>query len=417
MIKTTEPSKKKEGAYHQVHFSDEEDEARASGSGSLSNGKQKQKEKEKEREKDAPSSPGSENTDEKHKSDRDRVGSRNTNTNTTYRPAPIIGANPTHGVSYGTHFSTNPGRSVGPAGYINFSANLKNPGSNQLPTINQIPLNTNPGHIIPDPAMADYQFGGPRPAGPSYQPPVPDTTYGPMTHVYRPRFDNGAYFVHGQNVCNDPSFFVPRTVFPPAGYLVDRPILPNNSPAYYHYYQQPGNVTYVGTQMGLHPPMVVPVQPGMMQPSMPHNPGMVPQHMVMNAPMVQPGMSGYPVMGNGMVMGPPHAAMGFGGVVGGGGGPPGAPPPSVLIAGNNPLHLPPDVSGVGRTSGEVALENAQFAYANGLYEPQDFKPADDDPSRYYPVREVDGNWTQRNRYTIDNLGDCRWNRFCIAKLG
>ncbi|KAF3345892.1 hypothetical protein VDGD_05886 [Verticillium dahliae] len=236
MIKTTEPSKKKEGAYHQVHFSDEEDEARASGSGSLSNGKQKQKEKEKEREKDAPSSPGSENTDEKHKSDRDRVGSRNTNTNTTYRPAPIIGANPTHGVSYGTHFSTNPGRSVGPAGYINFSANLKNPGSNQLPTINQIPLNTNPGHIIPDPAMADYQFGGPRPAGPSYQPPVPDTTYGPMTHVYRPRFDNGAYFVHGQNVCNDPSFFVPRTVFPPAGYLVDRPILPNNSPAYYHYY-------------------------------------------------------------------------------------------------------------------------------------------------------------------------------------
>ncbi|PNH56545.1 hypothetical protein VD0002_g2934 [Verticillium dahliae] len=371
MIKTTEPSKKKEGAYHQVHFSDEEDEARASGSGSLSNGKQKQKEKEKEREKDAPSSPGSENTDEKHKSDRDRVGSRNTNTNTTYRPAPIIGANPTHGVSYGTHFSTNPGRSVGPAGYINFSANLKNPGSNQLPTINQIPLNTNPGHIIPDPAMADYQFGGPRPAGPSYQPPVPDTTYGPMTHVYRPRFDNGAYFVHGQN-------------------------------------QQPGNVTYIGTQMGLHPPMVVPVQPGMMQPSMPHNPGMVPQHMVMNAPMVQPGMSGYPVMGNGMVMGPPHAAMGFGGVVGGGGGPPGAPPPSVLIAGNNPLHLPPDVSGVGRTSGEVALENAQFAYANGLYEPQDFKPADDDPSRYYPVREVDGNWTQRNRYTIDNLGDCRW---------
>ncbi|CRK12163.1 hypothetical protein BN1708_010359 [Verticillium longisporum] len=351
MTRTTEPSKKKEGAYHQVHFSDEEDEARASGSASLSNGKQKQKEK--EREKDAPSSSGSENTDEKHKSGRDRVGNRNTNTNKTYRPAPIIGANPTHGVSYGTHFSTNPGRSVGPAGYTNFSANLKNPGSNQLPTINQIPLNTNPTHIILDPAMADYQFGGPRPGGPSYQPPVPDTTYGPMTHVYRPRFDNGAYFVHGQNVCNDPSFFVPRTVYPPTGYLVDHPILPNNSPAYYHYYASR--------------PISSPA----------------------TLPMLEPRWA----------------------VVGGGGGPPGAPPPSVLIAGNNPLHLPPDVSGVGRTSGEVALENAQFAYANGLYEPQDFKPADDDPSRYYPVREVDGNWTQRNRYTIDNLGDCRcWAR-------
>lgn len=66
------------------------------------------------------------------------------------------------------------------------------------------------------------------------------------------------------------------------------------------------------------------------------------------------------------------------------------------------------VTGLGKTAGEVAAEQVQFAYANGMFEPQDFKPADDDPSRYYPVREVDGAWTQRNRYTIDNLGDCRW---------
>lgn len=69
---------------------------------------------------------------------------------------------------------------------------------------------------------------------------------------------------------------------------------------------------------------------------------------------------------------------------------------------------PPEITGIGRTAGETALEQCQFAYANGLFEPQDIKPADDDPSRYYPVREVDGNWTQRNRFTIDNLGDCRW---------
>ncbi|KAM0284436.1 hypothetical protein ACHAQH_002012 [Verticillium albo-atrum] len=370
----TEPTKSgrsstgKDGAHQQVHFSEDDGDARASSSVSVSK-KSKGKQKEKEHGKDVPSSPDDKREDDEN--NRNRDSNQGSSNNNIYRPAPINGPNPTHGVSYGTHFSTTASRSVGPAGYINFSANLKNPVNKVQPTINQIPLNTNPNHIIRDPAMADYQFNGPRPAGPSYQPPVPDTTYGPMTHVYRPRFDNGAYFVHGQN--------------------------------------QPGNVTYVGPQMGIHPSMVVPTQPGMMYPGIPHNPGMLPQHVVMNGPVVQPGMPGYPVMANGMMMPTPHPAMGFGGVAGGGGGaPPGAPPPGVMIAGNNAPQFPPDISGVGRTSGEVALENAQFAYSNGLYEPQDFKPADDDPSRYYPVREVDGNWTQRNRYTIDNLGDCRW---------
>lgn len=80
--------------------------------------------------------------------------------------------------------------------------------------------------------------------------------------------------------------------------------------------------------------------------------------------------------------------------------------PGGVFAGHQ--QFPPDICGMGRTGGEMAMQNAQFAYENGLYTPQDFKPADDDPSRYYPVREVDGNWTQRNRFTIDNLGDCRW---------
>ena len=70
--------------------------------------------------------------------------------------------------------------------------------------------------------------------------------------------------------------------------------------------------------------------------------------------------------------------------------------------------LPPEVTGIGRTAGEVALQQIEFAMANGRYEPQDFKPADDNPSKYYFVREVDGNWTQRNRFTIDKMGDCRW---------
>lgn len=77
-----------------------------------------------------------------------------------------------------------------------------------------------------------------------------------------------------------------------------------------------------------------------------------------------------------------------------------------VIAGNTG-HIP-DVSGLGRTSGEEALRQIKFAHSNRLYEPQDFKPSDDDPSRFYFVREVDGNWTQRNRFSIDHMGDCRW---------
>lgn len=67
----------------------------------------------------------------------------------------------------------------------------------------------------------------------------------------------------------------------------------------------------------------------------------------------------------------------------------------------------PEVSGLGRTPNEEMLRQIQYAHQNKLFEPQDFKPGDDDPSRFYYVREVDGNWTQRNRYTIDRLS-CRW---------
>lgn len=68
----------------------------------------------------------------------------------------------------------------------------------------------------------------------------------------------------------------------------------------------------------------------------------------------------------------------------------------------------PDVAGVGLTPLEESVRQHDFAHKNKMFEPQDFKPADDDPSRFYYVRELDGNWTQRNRFTIENTGDCRW---------
>jgi hypothetical protein len=94
----------------------------------------------------------------------------------------------------------------------------------------------------------------------------------------------------------------------------------------------------------------------------------------------------------------PQVAYG-GGAGGGFGGPP-------VFTGNS--GNAPDVSGIGRTPAEEQLRQVQFAYNNKLFEPQEFKPADDDPSRFYWCREKDGAWTQRNRYTIDNVGDHRW---------
>lgn len=102
---------------------------------------------------------------------------------------------------------------------------------------------------------------------------------------------------------------------------------------------------------------------------------------------------GQPFVGQGMVQGPFP-------VVNPGGG--GSAVPVMAGNGNNP-----EVSGLGRTPNEEMLRQIQFAHQNKLFEPQDFKPGDDDPSRFYYVREVDGEWTQRNRYTIDRMA-CRW---------
>lgn len=84
-----------------------------------------------------------------------------------------------------------------------------------------------------------------------------------------------------------------------------------------------------------------------------------------------------------------------------GSGMPGAMP------GAMPGH-PPDVMGVGKTGMEVQMEQYHTALNSKALDGQDIAPADPDPSRMYYCRELDGEWTLRNRYGIDNLGDCRW---------
>lgn len=75
-----------------------------------------------------------------------------------------------------------------------------------------------------------------------------------------------------------------------------------------------------------------------------------------------------------------------------------------------PPQHPPDIMGIGKTGLEAWYEqcyNSQLE-TNKMSEPQDFKPADPDPGRMYPCREVDGAWTQRNLVTIERLEDARW---------
>ncbi|GJN66548.1 hypothetical protein PLIIFM63780_004017 [Purpureocillium lilacinum] len=203
---------------------------------------------------------------------------------------------------------------------------------------------------------------GPAPPteGLNFQPPVPDNSNGPMQHLYVPRYD-AAPGVVGGAVHVQPAVHphpVPGTV--PVG--------------------QPGYVVYQG----------------------------IPQQLVAPVPAAQPQLPGQPVMISGQTYYPIAAT------------PAGQPMPAImqaapavapatLIAGTAaaPVPVPHEVPGLGRTPQEEVLHQVQFAYNNKLFEPQDMKPGDDDPSRFYYVRELDGNWTQRSRYSIDQI-PCRW---------
>ncbi|MBE3041581.1 hypothetical protein IMZ48_03175 [Candidatus Bathyarchaeota archaeon] len=78
------------------------------------------------------------------------------------------------------------------------------------------------------------------------------------------------------------------------------------------------------------------------------------------------------------------------------------------VPGSVTAHLPPDVTGIGKTIGEVQAYNFDVATANHVLEPEDFQPASTDPAKMYYCREHDGNWTLRSRFSIDKMGDWRW---------
>jgi hypothetical protein len=63
--------------------------------------------------------------------------------------------------------------------------------------------------------------------------------------------------------------------------------------------------------------------------------------------------------------------------------------------------------GMGLTRNETLARDMEIARANFVGEPQDFKPADDNPNRLYWCRELTNEFVLRDRRTIDQMG-CRW---------
>ncbi|KAI1169983.1 hypothetical protein F4777DRAFT_595691 [Nemania sp. FL0916] len=200
----------------------------------------------------------------------------------------------------------------------------------------QVNMSTVGAGLMPDPNAVHYQ------------PPVPDTTYGPMVFTYVPRYDPPEpQHMMPNGVAGGPPFYGPAA------------------------YQQ--------------------VQPGMTTAPIP----------VMGHPVPAPAVNCQP----GFV--PPMA---YGPAPGG--------PVHVVPAVGHPTPITPSggyfVNGgignvdFGKTRNEVDAENQYQALHNQMNEPQDMKPADDDVSRMYWSRELDGRWISRSRFTLDNMGNFRW---------
>ncbi|KAI0840625.1 hypothetical protein F5Y06DRAFT_294614 [Hypoxylon sp. FL0890] len=307
------------------------------------------------------------------------------------------------------------------------------------------PQFVSPVSHLSNPAMAYTTFMPNQ--GQHFQPPVPDTTYGEIPHTYTPRFDNPVtggqymtingqiYRVVGNATAQDgaaggaPVQFVPlqqvstlqtqgsSSVLPalqavpcyvaqqasaqPVHYLVNASLIrtfsevaferarsaacphsdgqTDQSPTYHDLSSFPFLIATgaannpVFLQQGTQQPVYVQAQAGPL--------GIAPPAPVATQPGAFPPMFGQPQV----------QAVGATSM-------PGAWPPSAA----------PDVMGIGKTGMEVQIEQFHTALNTKALEGQDIAPADPDVSRMYYCRELDGEWTLRNRYCIDNMGDCRW---------
>ncbi|OTB06926.1 hypothetical protein M426DRAFT_54456 [Hypoxylon sp. CI-4A] len=174
--------------------------------------------------------------------------------------------------------------------------------------------------------MHQYVWDGSRWVGQHFQPPVPDTTYGPIPHTYHPRFDNGVPGNGDQCVTINGQLF--RVITPQGS---------TNAGVQVHYVPQ------AATQ---------------------------PVYYLIKASYISSN--------------------------------------KVVAQGGVPISGPPDVMGIGKTGMEVQLDQHEAAKRNKALDPQEAIPEDKSPSRMYYCRELDGNWTLRNRFAIDAMDCWRW---------
>ncbi|KAI1247806.1 hypothetical protein MGN70_011699 [Eutypa lata] len=253
-----------------------------------------------------------------------------------------------------------------------------------------------PAHIFSMEGRSEYTTPNQEPGAQNYtENPVPSMAQGPMEHQWHPRFDEQ----YSQQA------FMPMPMPMPAhpaaisfqmqtGYVGQPMPMPGMAFQGQPQPQQPGPPQYV-------------MQPGQAQPQPgppPHitgqptqfvngQPGQyVPYQFPPQAPQQfspQPAQAQFP--------GPPGGFQ----QVGQGQVTAGQPMPGGVST------LPPDIMGIGRTRSEFAAEQATAAVSNEANEPQDFQPADPNPGRMYWVRQLDNEWVQMSRATVDNLA-CRW---------
>ncbi|KAI0453230.1 hypothetical protein F5B21DRAFT_505451 [Xylaria acuta] len=215
----------------------------------------------------------------------------------------------------------------------------------------QVNMSTVGAGLMPDPYAVHYQ------------PPVPDTTNGPFQHTYVPRGD--AY---------GPQYMIPNGVAAPGGPPFCAP------PAFPYQQPQPGMATAPIPMMapGSQPPFM---QPHPMQgPPINVQPGYMPPMACAQAPG-----------------GPAFVAPGIGQPT------PPITPPSAYFGGGNHGGFE-----MGKTKDELDAETRYNAQHNQMNEPQGIKPADDDISRMYWCRELDGQWISRSRFSLDRMGNFRW---------
>ncbi|KAF2963920.1 hypothetical protein GQX73_g9642 [Xylaria multiplex] len=211
----------------------------------------------------------------------------------------------------------------------------------------QVNMSSVAAGLMPDPNAAHYQ------------PPVPDTTNGPFQYTYVPRSDP-QYMMNG--------------------------VAPGVNPGLY----APGVFPYQQAQPGMATAPIPMMAPGSQLPAM--------QAAYMPAPVANfpPGLM--PSMNCSAVPnGPTYVATGVT-----------QPTPPATPAGG---FFPGGGYGgleMGKTKGEIDAENQYNSLHNQMNEPQGIKPADNDVSRMYWCRELDGQWISRSRFSLDRMGNFRW---------